>query len=99
MRIKDFQAFEKQAQSPGNWYQSTRDGRREGDAMKFIMAIGKQSLDLGRTNAARLRIGGVEPEVVGKDHPTVSLDHTGTLPVLSPQRFQNFKRPAQKPKP
>lgn len=36
--------------------------------MKFILAIGKQLFDLCGTDAARLRIGGVEPEVVREDH-------------------------------
>lgn len=36
--------------------------------MKFIIAIGKQVFDLRRTDAVRLPIGGVKPEVVGEDH-------------------------------
>lgn len=36
--------------------------------MKFISAIGKQVFDLRRADAVRLRIGRVEPEVVGEDH-------------------------------
>jgi hypothetical protein len=66
--IEDFQAFEKQAQSPGERNEPARNGRSEGDAMKFITAIGKQLLDFFGADAARLRIGGVEPEVIREDH-------------------------------
>jgi len=34
--IEDFQAFQKQAQPPGDGRQFAGNGRREGDAMKFI---------------------------------------------------------------
>ena len=41
--------------------------------MKLIAAIGKQLFDLRRADtkvrcAARLRVGGIEPEVIRKDH-------------------------------
>jgi hypothetical protein len=52
MGIEDFQTFQKQAQPPGNGYQPARDGRREGNAIKFILAIGKQELDLLKADAA-----------------------------------------------
>ncbi len=64
MRIEDFQAFQKQAQTPRDGSQFAGDGRREGDAMKFITAIGEEAFDLCRADAARLRVGGVEPEIV-----------------------------------
>ena len=46
------------------------EGWRERDAMKFITAIGKQLLDLCGADAARSRVGRVEPEVVLQDHAT-----------------------------
>ena len=42
MGIEDFQAFQKQAQSPGDGRQFAGDGRREGDAVKFKAAIGEK---------------------------------------------------------
>lgn len=68
--IEYLQAFEKEAQSPGDRCQFTGNGWCKGDAMKFITAIGKQLLDLCRANAARLRIGGIEPKIVSEDHAT-----------------------------
>lgn len=66
--IKDLEAFEEEAKPPGNGNQPAGDGRREGDAMKFVLAMGEQALDLCRTNAMCLFIDRVEPEVVGEKH-------------------------------
>ena len=85
--IEDFQAFEEEAQAPGDGREFAGDGRREGDAMKFIVAIGEQALDpstglrtgLCGTDAACLRVGWVEPEVVREDHfPGFSRRGVGT---------------------
>ncbi len=61
-------AFEEEAEPPGNGNQPAGDGRRKGDAMKFIPAMGKQVLDLCGANAMRLFVDRVEPEVVGEKH-------------------------------
>jgi len=67
MAIEDFQAFQKQGKHPRDWHNTPREGRREGDAMKFVTAIGKQLPDFFWADAARLRISGIEPEVVPED--------------------------------
>ena len=64
MGVEDLQVFQEQRQHPGNWHNTPRNGRRESNAMKFITTIREQALDLSRADAARLRVGGVEPEVV-----------------------------------
>lgn len=67
MGVEDFQAFEEVTQSPGDGREFAGDGRGEGDLAEFAAAVGKQLFDLRRADAARLRVDGVEPEVVGED--------------------------------
>src|SRR5688500_12167066 len=67
MRVENFQAFQKQAQAPGDGSQLPRDWRREGNAMKFILAVGEQTKDLRRANAMGLCVHWIEPEIIGKD--------------------------------
>lgn len=65
--VEDFQAFEEVTQSPGDGREFAGDGRGEGDLAEFAAAVGKQLFDLRRADAARLRVDGVEPEVIGED--------------------------------
>ena len=67
MRVKNFQAFKEETESPGQRNQPARDGWCEGYAMKFVAAIREQTFNLCWTDAMRLRVGGVEPEVVPED--------------------------------
>jgi chromatin remodeling complex protein RSC6 len=62
--VEDSQPFEEQAQPPGNGRQPAGDGRRKSDTMEFITTIGKQAFDFKWGHTARLRVNGVEPEVI-----------------------------------
>ena len=75
MGVENLEAFEKEAQSPGDGGQSAGNGRSKGNALKIILTIGKQVLDLPREDASCLQIGGVEPEVVREDQASW-LQHT-----------------------
>jgi hypothetical protein len=67
--IEDFEAFEKEAKAPGDRREFAGDGWREGDAVELICAIGKKLFDFRWTDAARLRVGRVKPEVVPPGFP------------------------------
>ena len=69
MRIEDFQALQQQTKPPGERRQPARERRRQGDACEGKGATWKQAPDLGWPDAARLRVGRVEPEIIPQDHP------------------------------
>ena len=71
MTVEYFQAFQKQRQQPGNWHYPAGEGRGEGEAAEVEGAAGEEGADFFGTDAAGLRVGGVEPEVVPR--PKISL--------------------------
>src|SRR5574341_425695 len=74
MRVEDFQAFEKDTQSPGDGRQLASDGWRQCNALKLKPAACKKTADLVWAQRTRLRIGWVEPEIIRQDQ-AVSLYH------------------------
>lgn len=62
--IEDFQAFEEIAQSPRERSKPAGSRRSQSDAAKSNMIVGKQLSYLFSCQSARLRVGGVESEVV-----------------------------------
>jgi len=67
MGVEDAQAFKEQGEWPGERGDPAGDRRRQRDFAKNVFAAGEELADFSRLDTARLRVGGVEPEIVPQD--------------------------------
>jgi len=64
MGVEDPEAFEQQGERPGERGDPAGNRRGEDDLAKNVLAIGEEQPDFNWLDAARLRIGRVEAEIV-----------------------------------
>ena len=67
MGVEQLQAFQEESQYPGDLYHASGNRRGQRNSVKFKDTVRKKPTNLRRANAARLRVGGIEPEVVRED--------------------------------
>jgi len=67
MAVENAQFFQRQRQTPRERRQAACQRRGQGDAFEVERAAWEQVLDFLRADAARLRVGGVPPEIVPQD--------------------------------
>lgn len=74
MGVEDRQAFKQQGKLPGERGEKTSDWRSQGGPAENPPAVREQTAHLLRADAARLRVGRVEPEIV-PHHPAAWAQH------------------------
>lgn len=88
VRVEELELFEYQGQGPRDRHNGAGQRRGQGDAAEVEAAAGEQPPDLGRPDAERLWVGGVEPKgpilsvqgLTGDQVPTFHRDRATSVP-------------------